>query len=290
MKSLNKELINKSLKNISEFGHTTIKSFFNDKQMKDVECAFLDLYLVQAKKIGEYKVQASKIEKSKISNFDKLTLIFELMEKNDKEALYQVQRYAKSSLSVRNLLDEKFLETMALLLKSKKTNILIDGPCLFINKPKTKRLLYKWHSESHFYPKRRRFLNIWIPLCNKKIRKNGTMSFKEKSHKFEFPFSDYVGYNNDIKNKNNSVTQYEIPSKFVKNFKEYFCETSPKDLVIFHKNMVHTSNVNKSKKYSLAIVFRVWDPTDDLTLSGAFDVQPYKSNTGRSNLDVDLEV
>ena len=34
----------------------------------------------------------------------------------------------------------------------------MHGPNIFIDKPKTKRLLYKWHSEANFYPKRRGFL------------------------------------------------------------------------------------------------------------------------------------
>ena len=34
---------------------------------------------------------------------------------------------------------------------------ILHGPNIFINKPKTKRLLYKWHSEANFYPKREVF-------------------------------------------------------------------------------------------------------------------------------------
>lgn len=290
MKSSNQQLITKLKKNISELGHTTIKNFFSDKQMKSFENSVLSLYLMQAQKIGEYKIKANKIKNSKRSNFEKISKVFEMMEKNDKEALYQVQNYMQNSVSMNQLFDESFLNLMSLLLNSKKNDILIDGPFLFINRPKTKRLLYKWHSESHYYPKRRRFLNIWFPLFTKKFKKNGTMSFKEKSHKSEFPFSDYVGYNSEIKDKSNSITQYEIPNKFVKDYKEYFCEANPKDLVIFHRNMVHRSNDNTLDKYSFALVLRIYDPTDDLTLNGFIDAQPYKSNTGRSNLDVDLEV
>jgi len=290
MKNLSQKLISKFKKNISELGHVTIKDFFSDKQMESFENSFLSLYLMQAKKIGEYKIKATKIENNKASNFEKISAIFEMMEKNDKEALYQVQHYMKNSISINALFDERFLNLTSSLLSSKRNDVLLDGPALFINRPDTKRLLYKWHSESHYYPKRRRFLNIWLPLFNQKTKANGTMSFKEKSHKSEFPFSDYVGYNNEAESKKNSYTQYEIPSKFVENYKEYFCETSPKDLVIFHRSLVHKSNINNSNKYSLAAVARVWDPSDDLTLSGAIDAQPYKANTGRSNLDVNSKV
>jgi hypothetical protein len=52
--------------------------------------------------------------------------------------------------------------------------------------------------------------------------------------------------------------------------------------------MVHTSNQNFSKRYSVAVVARVWDPTDDLTLSGSIAATPYGGNVGRPNLVVDL--
>ena len=61
-------------------------------------------------------------------------------------------------------------------------------------------------------------------------------------------------------------------------------------MIIFHKNIPHTSNQNISKKYSVAVVARVWDPTDDLTLSGSIAATPYGGNIGRSDLVVKLEV
>jgi len=161
-----------------------------------------------------------------------------------------------------------------------------DGPSLFISRPNTQRLLYKWHSEAHYYPKRRRFLNIWLPLFNDKSKNNGTMSFKEKSHLQDFPFSDYKGYDKDTHNKPNHFIQYEIPSNLLIDFKEHFVEANRKDLVIFHKRMVHTSNQNTSKDYSVAVVARVWDPTDDLTMSGNINATPYGGNIGRPNLVV----
>lgn len=61
----------------------------------------------------------------------------------------------------------------------------------------------------------------------------------------------------------------------------------PKDLVFFHRNLVHRSNQNKSDKYSFAVVSRIWDPSDDLTLSGSMGATPYGGNVGRSDLIVD---
>lgn len=273
---------------INEKGFSTIKDFFGQNELIAFEECIVDLFLLQAQKIGEYRDEAIRIQESSLSNFEKFCSIYEMMEQNDKEALYQVQKFLTSSPQARALFNNKFLALTGSILGSNKNRVLVDGPALFVNRPNTERLLYKWHSEAHYYPKRRRFLNIWLPLFDAKSKNNGTMSFKEGSHKRDFPFSDYQGYNKDTQNKSNFFIQYEIPPNLLSEYKEHWCEVNPKDLIIFHKNMVHTSNQNTSKKYSVAVVARVWDPTDDLTLSGSMAATPYGGNIGRSNLIVDL--
>lgn len=273
-------------KEISELGFTVIRNFFSDEELNDFESQVVDLYLLQAKKIGEYREQAIEIGNSALTNFEKFSAIHEMMEENDKEALYNVQQFLTSSFGARALLNDRFQHLTAELLGSSRSSVLNDGPALFVNRPNTQRLLYKWHSEAHYYPKRRRFLNIWLPLFNDKSKNNGTMSFKEKSHLQDFPFSDYQGYNKDTQNKQNHFVQYEIPSNLLIDFKEHFVEANRTDLVIFHKRMVHTSNQNTSKDYSVAVVARVWDPSDDLTISGNITATPYGGNIGRPNLVV----
>ena len=211
-----------------------------------------------------------------------------MMEANDKEALYQTQKFLPSSPAARGIFNDPFITLTQRLLGSAPHSLLIDGPALFVNRPRTERLLYKWHSEAHYYPKRRRFLNIWLPLFTRKTKANGTMSFRVGSHKRDFPFSDYQGYNKDTQNKSNYFTQYEIPHSLVSDFKEHWCEVEPKDLIIFDRSMVHTSNQNTSDQYSIAVVARVWDPTDDLTLSGSIAATPYGGNVGRPGLVVNL--
>ena len=199
----------------------------------------------------------------------------------------QVQKFLTSSPGARALFNEKFISLMSSLLGSNKNRLLIDGPALFVNRPNTERLLYKWHSEAHYYPKRRRFFNIWLPLFDRKSKTNWTMSFKEKSHNKDFPFSDYQGYNQDTQNHSNYFVQYEIPSNLLQDYKEHLCEVKPTDMIVFHKNLVHTSNQNISEKYSIAVVARAWDPTDDLTITGSLNATPYGGNLGRPNLFVD---
>jgi ectoine hydroxylase-related dioxygenase (phytanoyl-CoA dioxygenase family) len=172
------------------------------------------------------------------------------------------------------------------LLRSSANAVLLNGPGLFVNRPHTDRLLYKWHSEAHYYPKRRRFYNIWLPLFSDKNIGNGTMSFKTKSHLVDFPFADYQGFDKGTEGQPNYFTQYEIPSNLLSSFSEYFCEVPRTSLIIFHKNLVHKSNQNISDEYSVAVVARVWDPTDDLSLNGSIEANPYGGNIGRANFVV----
>ncbi len=194
---------------INDVGFTILKDFFTQDELAAFETCVVELFLLQAEKIGEYRSESLKLQNSNITNFEKFCIIYEMMEQNDKEALYQVQKFLTSSPTARILFNERFLNLTGSLLNSKKNRLLIDGPALFVNRPNTERLLYKWHSEAHYYPKRRRFLNIWLPLFKNKSKSNGTMSFKVKSHEKDFPFIDYQGYNKDTQNKPNHFIQYE---------------------------------------------------------------------------------
>ena len=84
-----------------------------------------------------------------------------------------MQRLFVSSNNLRNLLETAEITRVfrALLKVKKNVPLLMDRPGIFVNRPKTKRLLYKWHSESHYYPKRRNFLNIWLPIFYNKMLK-----------------------------------------------------------------------------------------------------------------------
>ncbi len=279
--------IDSCLNSLNQNGLFSKGGFFSADELNIFEEAVLALLVQQAKKIGEYREQVIEVESTNYSNFEKFQIIYEIMEADDKEALYQVQKLLTSSVDARSVFNPEFIDLMAGILGSNTKSMLIDGPALFVNRPKTERLLYKWHSEQHYYPKRRRFLNVWIPLFEDKSKMNGTMSFKEKSHLKDFPFADYQGFNQDSKDKSNYFIQYEIPQNFLDEYKEHFCIAAPGDLYVFHKNLAHRSNANTSNKYSVAIVARVWDPSDDLTLSGNMHATPYGGNTGRPNLFVD---
>ena len=248
-----------------------MKDIFNDKGFTIIEGHFSDtlLSIFEGVLVHLYRMQAAKIGIS-----GSLNQILERMEVNDKEALYQVQKFLPSSQTLKGMIG-----SLSGFLGMDATN-LIDGPGLFINRPHTDRLLYKWHSEEHYYPKRRNFINAWWPLFGDKTKENGTMSFKVGSHKKHYPFSEY-------QEGPNHFIQYEIPENFVKEFDTYYCEVKRGDLVIFHSNLVHRSNPNTTDKYSFAGVARIWNPKDDLTLSGNLAATPYGGDMGRAGLVVE---
>ena len=269
-------------------GHTKFEGLIPLTALKLFEETLVELYGLQASKIGDFRNQALETLSSQDSNFEKFCALYELLEKDDKDALYQVQKFLPASKGVRNIFSDELMDLCAQALGSDKRRLLIDGPAVFINRPNTERLLYRWHSEVHYYPKRRRFLNLWLPLFTSKTKDNGTMSFKEQSHKKSYPFVEYQGYSAKSEKKN-SFIQMEIPANFLSDLNEHWVEANVGDLVMFDKNLAHTSNANMSDRYSAAIVARIWDPSDDLTLSGNVDATPYGGNLGRQNLVVSSE-
>ena len=276
----------------NETGICILKNVLKKKELDLFYNTLLNITFYHLRKIKENKNSITKIYNSSLPLGDKLSKILELYEKNDKEALYQLQKLYTSSIELRNIIGTKFLikEFKKLLELKENQPLLIDGPGIFINRPKTKRLLYNWHSESHYYPKRRNFLNIWFPIFFNKSEKNGTMFIKEKSHLLnDLPFNEYQGFDKSSENKKNHFTQYEVPENFVKNLKTFKSNLNVGDLLAFHRKSIHTSTPNLSKKYSFAIVFRVWDISKDLTMSGDLAVSPYRDvGNGRPNLEVDV--
>ena len=276
----------------SETGIGVLKNVLGKKELDLFYTTLLNITFYHLRKIKDNKKSITKIYNSSLPIGDKLSKILELYEKNDKEALYQLQKLLTSSIELRNIIGTKFLikEFKKLLELKENQPLLIDGPGIFINRPKTKRLLYKWHSESHYYPKRRNFLNIWFPIFFNKSEKNGTMFVKEKSHLLnDLPFNEYQGFDKSSENKKNHFIQYEVPENFVKNLKTFKSNLNVGDLLVFHRKSIHTSTPNLSKKYSFAIVFRVWDISKDLTMSGDLAVSPYRDvGNGRPNLEVDV--
>jgi hypothetical protein len=269
-------------------GYVELSNFFTSSEIDKLESVVVKLFLSQAKKIGEHRDLALSLSSDgSLSNKDKFVSLYEAMDINDKEALYQVQKLLPSSQFIRDIFSDRFFRKCSEFINVDDVELMLaDGPAIFVNRPNSERLLYKWHSEAHYYPKRRNFLNVWFPIFVDKIKTNGTMSFKVGSHKRDFPFSEYRGYNKDTENKSNYYNQYEIPANLLSDYGEHFCEVNRGGVVFFDRSLVHRSNNNPTSDYSFAVVARVWEHSNDLTISGLMSATPFGGDVGRSDLHV----
>jgi hypothetical protein len=280
---------------IDEFrysGMAIARGVISQQTIGFAEEALLQLYLMQARKITEHREDVRRLEDldEPPSAREALTFILDRLEAADKGPLYQVQKMLPQNWSVRNLFGPRFLsEIMPLVFDGVADYkwmdvdaMLVEGPGLFVNRPREQRLLYKWHSEAHYYPKRRNFINVWLPIFGPRSSSNGAMSLLPGSHTKNWDFAEYQGYNHDTLGKQHHFVQYEIPESELKGFldNEVVVDVAPGDAVFFHRNLVHRSNLNTSGEYAFAIVARVWTPAEDLTLAGNMAVTPYGGDNG----------
>ena len=217
-----------------------------------------------------------------------LETILEMLEHSDPAALYEVQKLIAASFQVRQLFDWTFVELCASQLDRDPKNLLIHGPGLFVSRPNTQRLLYKWHSEAHYYPKRRCFLNVWFPLFGNRMVENGAMEIMPGSHKRDFPFCEYQGFN--AGGQKHHFKQLEIPPQFLTDYSPLACVADRGDAIIFDRSLVHRSCENRSKTFAFAMAVRVWDASDDLTLSGDMAATPYGGDYGYPNINVRADI
>lgn len=271
-----------------EDGYIILRDFFSDESLTKLETSLIRFYAIQALKILEYRKKLTHgsniLEYSTVND---LIEIIELMEDHDKEALYQVQKLFLDSYFVKEFfINKELINVSSELLNIPKELILIGDMGMFINRPQTDRLLYKWHVEAHYYPKRQNFLNVWFPMFSEKNLENGTMFMAKKSHTLkDLPFVEYQGYNKDSLGKENYFKQYEIPESYLDKFEKIPILAKRGDVVFFERNLSHTSKSNSSSEYSFAGVTRIWEPTQDLTLSGEFAIHPYDNDFGRPGID-----
>jgi len=275
-------------KDFDEKGYVIIKDFFEKEDLKRCEKSIAQLYALQAYKIKPYR---EKMEKhySKYNTYEDICLIYNMMEEFDKEALYQVHKMILENYFIRKFVNnEKLIDIADVLINVNKDVALINGMGLFVNKPGSNRLLYKWHTAEHGYPKRMKCLSVWFPLYIPKNEQNGVMYVAEGSHKVKFPFVEYTGYSSKDKGKSNQLTQREIPDYLVENYKKVPTLAKPGDVVLFHHSLVHTSSINQSKDISFAGVIKIWEVSKDFTLSGNIAATPYSgSDTGRAELIIE---
>ena len=96
-------------------------------------------------------------------------------------------------------------------------------------------------------------IHFQFPLLSQCNKKNGTMSVLSGSNA-----EGYIKSVNNFQKHKKAVNSF-IPTKineFKKKYKETFINMNKKDFVLFHENVIHKTNKNRSSKIRLACIFR----------------------------------
>ena len=133
--------------------------------------------------------------------------------------------------------------------------------------------LYTYHSEQHWLPYRKNFINVWGALFRGKNINEGTMWVKPFSHLSQNKFCKYRGYSG-IWNQE-SYMQYEAMDNGM--FQELGLKVEPTDLFLCHQNLLHKSEVNLSNKVECLYINRFFDVRKDLTISSTMGISPYST-------------
>jgi ectoine hydroxylase-related dioxygenase (phytanoyl-CoA dioxygenase family) len=220
-----------------------------------------------------------------LSNISSLCVLLEQNNRNAFNQLIQMQREMYlNSLTIFNKIE--LIELVSNLLNCPKTRLKIHQDGCLVNFPKNETRLYRYHSEQHYYPYRNNFLNIWFPLVCDKTQFNGTMNIKPKGHTRDYSqFSEFSGFSS-VKaaalNESENMYQLDIPDLDLNGLETMSMEINVGDLVVFHKNMPHTSTVNTSNLPSFAYILRIYDFTKDRTLSNYNGVKRYSLEAASS--------
>ena len=171
-------------RDLDERGFIILRDFFPAGLLKDFECSIVQLYHVQALKLEKLKHHFDRgphpEQYSKVEDLDHLLWTLEDV---DREVLYQAKRMVAMAPAGQRVVACEMLTTLcAELLECPSNMLLVTGSSMYINMPGKRRLLSNWHNEIHYYPKRRRFLNIWFPLFrSKQILRTRRLSIRESA-------------------------------------------------------------------------------------------------------------
>jgi len=264
-------------KTFDKFGIIIIKNIITKDSEKELLNSALYFYKLTSLKLG---YQTNK--KDKLSELD---YYIETLESNDRQASQNTQNLITNSNAILNISNSQILDISSELLNAGNNKLVFESFGGFVPSiPSNTSRLYTYHSEEHWLPFRKSFLNTWAPLFRAKKANHGTMHVKPFSHKDNHEFTEYLGFESEY-NKD-YYTQYEVPEN--NKYPELAISASPGDVVFFHSNLLHKSEINKSMNIGYLYVQRFFDVSSDLTISSNMGIRPYSkasSDIGRKLSD-----
>jgi ectoine hydroxylase-related dioxygenase (phytanoyl-CoA dioxygenase family) len=247
-------------------GYLIQENLISAESMADFEQTLVALLAMQAKKLG-------------LAHDGTFYSLISAL-KNDRTALVEATAMLQFTDGGRRFMAQ-FTKQCAEILGCSPETIITTGPHFSVNFPDATQTLYTYHSEAHWYPKRRNFVNFWAPFHFPKHEGNGTMYIKPDSHTKHWDFTEFEGYKDQ-----KGQLQYEVPDSEHADFPEMPMVLNPRDAVFFDRNLLHRSSMNTSDKPSFYINFRAYDFSKDLTVSAKTGERLYQDeNTkyGRPN-------
>ena len=212
----------------------------------------------------------NKVFNKKIKTVENLNEFIIKLEKYNPKYLFHFSQLIARMQSMLNLINyivqKKLLSVASNILCEKKNELLTSFPASFlINMPKNKRLLYHWHTARSGYPKREKYINFWVPILKDKKSTNGSLIVAKKSHHNDsYPykeFRDTKRYGQD------ALTQMVVPKPYIDKFKTAILKCKVGSVYGMHRNLLHSSTINKSKSCSYVMIFKIWSISKDLTLN-----------------------
>lgn len=264
-------------------GWALIPNLIPDEALSHYEQAIRSIYEAQANKLPRV------LERRHGYSGDPLTTLLKAFEYEDHEAGYQAYCHLRLSPAAWQLTTtEPLLELVSGLLHTPETALLLYGPDLLYRLPARdgERLMYHWHTERPYYPKRRRFIKVWIPLFQGKDKLNGTMAVRPGSHhRSDRQFAEFRGYGGQ--EGSNAMNQIVLPESELDDCPHIQEIEAPRgSVVLLHPDIVHGSVPNSTNQVSMVTVALYFDTSKDLTISGNPSLRLYNFDQGRHDLRV----
>ena len=120
---------------------------------------------------------------------------------------------------------------------------------LLFNKKNLKRLQYKWHQESQFFPDHDKGLHLWFPILrNVSSNQDGGMLLAEESNKRNYPFKQ--------EKAKDSWTQKVPLINVEKKYKVVCKKTQLGDAIFFESKVFHKSDEQTNELPRVSFVIR----------------------------------
>ena len=243
--------------------------------LESIVSKFIQDYALKYNKIAE-ATKSPLIESSDFNIFD----VISFFEANCPAVNYELVKILRSSLEL-NLVASNFINLVS---KNLNFNIpVFEGFDLFINHPHklSTRLNLCLHQEASYYPHRKNFVSIWIPLFSNRNQSSSTLRIvdhtKVSEHTIPQQIHDFYEFkgHSPISSSTNTFTTFLpiLPTAILDSYKDLTVDLG--EYVLFDQFLIHGSTLNYSNKPALTLVARIFDIDKDHTTSSSLFSKPY---------------